>query len=130
MKEIKINEKNFDKIATAINAVQESRCEVRTINARDIINMANEAEKHIAKFLPIKGDRAGVCFYGGNYGKFPKNYKYIPMGTTYTLERGTQSWYLVNVSRKDCRGLNYYVYTLDQQEIISRNAISKAVSYF
>lgn len=130
MKEIKINEKNFDKITTAINAVQGSRCEVRIIDAMDIINMAFEAEKHLEKYLPLKADRVGACYYGGNHGKFPKAYKYTPMGTTYVIRRGSTAWYLTAVSRECCRGDNFYRYTEHQQKIISRNAVSKAQSIY
>lgn len=124
---IKITEANSAKIQKAIEEVQGKRCEARTISASDIIGMVAEAEKHVAKFLPTKADRAGAVYHGGNHGTFPKAYKYTPMGTTFVLKRGTTAWYLVDVSRENCRGNNYYAYTENQQNIISRNAVKKAM---
>ena len=98
---IKITAGNTSKIQAAIDAVQKlSR--VRTINAADVYEAVEAAEKSLKRLLHKKDWTDLQIRVDPNAQKFPNAYKHFPESTRFCIERRKTGWFLMDVARKWC----------------------------
>ena len=100
MKPIKINEANLEKINKAIDEA-EGRATVRRIGGMSVLNAVKEIEEHFD--IPKKLMTGIMVDVDINAQNFPKAYKYTPESTQFIVLRKKSGWYLMGVTRDNCR---------------------------
>ena len=104
MKEIIINQKNAEKIMTAINAAQ-GRAITRTINSfEQLLEIVESVEKRIGKMS--KAALEGTIFMYDFRQHFPAAYKFRPESTNIVCKYSKGSWRLCDVERSHCPNSN------------------------
>ena len=98
---MKIKANNTDRVQKALDGVQSGRMTARTVNTRDVAELAEAAEEYLDKYLPKK-DRIGAraVYFQAD---LPNAYKYTAQTTRVLLERYATDWFLVEVDRINIR---------------------------
>lgn len=91
---MKINITAEEKLQKALDEVQ-SRCKVRVVTAKDIIETLNGIA------VP-KSRLNGTKVYWDGAERFPSSYKYTPESTHWTAENVHGRWYVTNIYRYIC----------------------------
>ncbi len=102
---MKINVNNTDKLQAAINDVQTPRITARRISVTDIIYaIEHEIEPKLSKML-YKKDWQGLTFAVDPHAQiFPACYRGIPGSTRFTVQRGSNAWFLTSIGRSVTSG--------------------------
>lgn len=87
---------NYGKISDAINEVQ-AYTRQREIGLTDVVATVEEVEAHLDCLLPRKWWPGIEVVY--NPWAVPRNYRYVPTGTVFTLLRTTTSWRVGGIER-------------------------------
>ena len=113
---MKINIKNEDKINSAIKAAEGPLVLVCQADCASVYKSVKQIETRLSGLLPKK-DWPGLVFWcDPNARTFPKAYNGAPLSTQYKIERGSNSWFLTSVYRREC----------DTKAIRARNIESKS----
>ena len=130
-KAIKIAEKNKDKL-NAFLCEAEGRAQARTLNAADLIGIAEDIEKKTALSYLNKQQMTGARVTYRRGLSLPSSYKYRPEYTSVTIERRASGWFLVDAKRLPGNNKQAEIYSLtvspDQDEEIIRRVRTYAVS--
>jgi hypothetical protein len=97
---MKTNVSNKEKIAAALEAVQE-KCSARLLSAEDITKSAEGAEKKLDLVGVPKAMRPGTRVVIDRY-RVPNSYNYRADATKAVLTRGASGWFLSEVWRAPC----------------------------
>jgi len=100
---IKIVEANRTKIDALLQEIN-GKSVSHTASAQNIINLAEFMEMRLEKFGIAKKDRSGAIAWGMSGGSVPTAYKYSRIINTYTIERGSSSWFLIDARRDEIYG--------------------------
>ena len=119
---MKINVKNWEKLAAALDAVQ-GKCRERRQSVADIQEKAAELEARLERAGLAKKDWPGCSFVWQYYDTPPRRYKYPFMGTRVGFERTAGGWFVTNLRRDYADEQNYVVFTEAQEKIICQHAI-------
>lgn len=97
---MKINMKNKDQIKAALNDSQ-GRRKSFVLDYDDLVTITERAEDKISEIgIPVNHRaRAEVTFRMA--GPSAKSYKYTATVTVVTLTRGSQEWFLTNITTSD-----------------------------
>jgi hypothetical protein len=100
-----------------------------TANDKHVFELAELMEMRLEKFSIAKKDRSGARASGMSGGDVPTAYKYSRIVNTYTIERGSSGWFLVNATKTETWGSaskDQLSLTPDQRDI----AVSKFTAQF
>ena len=100
---IKITEAN----RVAINALLDKingKSYSHTAFHKHIFDLAELMEMKLEKFCIAKKDRAGARASGMSGGNVPTAYKYSRIVNTYTIERRSSDWFLIDAQRDEVWG--------------------------
>jgi len=100
-----------------------------TAHDKHIFELSELMEMRLEKFGIAKKDRAGAKASGMSGGNVPSAYKYSRIVNTYTIERGSSDWFLINATKTETWGnadKDQLSLTPDQRDI----AVSKFTSQF
>ena len=75
-----------------------------TAHDKHIFELAELMEMNLEKFGIAKKDRSGATASGMSGGKVPSAYKYSRIVNTYTIERGSSHWFLIDAQRTELWG--------------------------
>ena len=75
-----------------------------TAHDKHIFELAELMEMRLEKFSIAKKDRAGATASGMSGGSVPTSYKYSRVVNTYTIERGSSEWFLIDARRDEVWG--------------------------
>ena len=75
-----------------------------TANDKHVFELAELMEMKLEKFSIAKKDRAGAKASGMSGGNVPTAYKYSRIVNTYTIERKSSDWFLVDARRDEVWG--------------------------
>jgi len=117
----KINVSNGAAINAELDKVQK-RTSVREARYARIAHEIERIEDKLLRLLPKnswKGVQVNVDTHAQTFSNAYTNHGNIPMSTQYTLERGSKSWFVTNITRGICKSpINYYSVTFtDTQKI-------------
>jgi len=73
-----------------------------TAHDKHIFELAELMERKLEKFGIAKKDRSGARASGMSGGDVPSAYKYSRIVNTYTIERGSSEWFLIDA---ECIGM-------------------------
>ena len=71
---------------------------------KHIFDLAKSSELQLNKFDIAKKYRSGAIASGMSGGNVPSAYKYSRIVNTYTIERGSSDWFLIDAQRDEVRG--------------------------
>ena len=100
-----------------------------TANDKHIFELAELMEMRLEKFGIAKKDRAGAKASGMSGGNVPTAYKYSRIVNSYTIERKSSDWFLIDAQRDEVWGnasKDHLSLTPDQRDI----AVSKFTAQF
>lgn len=118
----KINVNDSEKLAAALEVVQKG-VRARTIDYSDIMDAVEEVEARLESLLPKKCWKGIRVSCDMNAQNFPSAYSQKswdnPKSTTFTLERGSAHWFVVDLRRRDCASVNgrYVLEMSDEQKM-------------
>jgi hypothetical protein len=75
-----------------------------TAHDKHIFELAELMEMKLEKFSIAKKDRAGAKASGMSGGDVPTAYRYSRIVNTYTIERGSSDWFLIDAQRTEVWG--------------------------
>lgn len=100
---IKITEANRRAINIVLGEIN-GKSLSHTANDKNIFELAELMEMQLCKFSIAKKDRAGAKASGMSGGDVPSAYKYSRIVNTYTIERGSSEWFLIDAQRNEVWG--------------------------
>ena len=100
---IKIVEANRQKINILLGEIN-GKSLAHTANDRDIFELAELMEMRLEKFGIAKKDRSGAKASGMSGGNVPTAYKYSRIVNSYTIERKSSDWVLIDARRDEVWG--------------------------
>jgi hypothetical protein len=124
MRAIRIHEKNFPAIDSALCAVNKDARGHTFSSATELQLLAKRYEIKLLKLVGTKKDMQGAKVRCSSGEPVPNAYRYPRIGTSVTLTRGARAWYLTSVDRVrlDQRGGKYeIVLTPTQSEVATQN---------
>ena len=117
MKAIKVNTANAERINAALSEI-EGRATARTLDADDLIEIAERSEKEVAArtFLPKSHQTGAVVTYRMGLN-LPNRYRYAPEYTEVTLGRRKSGWFLLSARRVrgNVKQAEYFAISLSQE---------------
>ena len=125
---IKIVEANRQKINILLGEIN-GKSLAHTANDRDIFELAELMEMRLEKFGIAKKDRSGAKASGMSGGNVPTAYKYSRIVNSYTIERKSSDWVLIDARRDEVwgnAGKDKLSLTVAQRDI----AVSKFTAQF
>ena len=75
-----------------------------TAHDKHVFELAELMEMRLEKFGIAKKDRSGAKASGMSGGDVPNAYKYSRIVNTYTIERGSSDWFLINATKTETWG--------------------------
>lgn len=100
---VKIVEANRQKINILLGEIN-GKSVSHTAHDKHIFEIAELMEMRLEKFGIAKKDRAGAKAFGMSGGNVPTAYKYSRIINTYTIERGSTDWFLIDARRDEVWG--------------------------
>ena len=100
---IKIEESNRRKISSLLGEMN-GKSFSHTANDKHIFELAELMEMRLEKFGIAKKYRSGAKASGMSGGDVPNAYKYSRIVNTYTIERGSSDWFLIDAQRDEVWG--------------------------
>ena len=100
---IKITEANRLKIHALLVEIN-GKSVSHTASAQNIFDLAGLMEVRLDKLNIAKKDRAGAKASGMSGGDVPNAYKYSRIVNTYTIERKSSDWFLIDAQRDEVWG--------------------------
>jgi len=100
-----------------------------TAHDKHIFELAELMEMRLEKFSIAKKDRSGARASGMSGGDVPNAYKYSRIVNTYTIERKSSEWFLIDAQRTEVWGnasKDRLSLTVDQRDI----AVGKFTAQF
>jgi hypothetical protein len=100
-----------------------------TAHDKHIFELAELMEMRLEKFSIAKKDRSGARASGMSGGDVPNAYKYSRIVNTYTIERKSSEWFLIDAQRTEVWGnasKDRLILTVDQRDI----AVGKFTAQF
>lgn len=81
---------------------EQSKARTRRLEADEVISAVLEFERHVSVYLSKKLWKGVGFSHDPNGQAFANAYKGIPQSTWYSVERGSNAWFVVSVERKNC----------------------------
>jgi len=100
---IKITEANRRAINILLGEIN-GKSFAHTAHDKHIFELAELMEMKLEKFGIAKKDRAGARASGMSGGDVPTAYKYSRIVNTYTIERKSSDWFLIDAQRDEVWG--------------------------
>lgn len=100
---IKITEANRQKINALLVEIN-GKSVSHTASAQNIFYLAAIMEVRLNNFGIAKKDRVGAKASGMSGGNVPNAYKYSRIVNTYTIERRSSDWFLIDAQRDEVWG--------------------------
>jgi len=100
---IKITEANRRAINILLGEIN-GKSLLHTTNDKHVFELAELMEMRLDKFNIAKKDRGGSKASGMSGGDVPSAYKYSRIVNTYTIERGSSEWFLIDAQRTEVWG--------------------------
>ena len=100
---VKIVEANRQKINILLGEIN-GKSLAHTANDRNIFELAELMEMRLEKFGIAKKDRSGAKASGMSGGDVPTAYKYSRIVNSYTIERKSSDWVLIDARRDEVWG--------------------------
>ena len=103
MTKIKITESNRHAINILLGDIN-GKSLAHTAHASHIFELAELMEMRLEKFSIAKKDRSGAKASGMSGGDVPDAYKYSRIVNSYTIERKSSDWFLIDARRDEVWG--------------------------
>ena len=100
---VKIVEANRQKINVMLGEIN-GKSLAHTAHDKHIFELAELMEMRLEKFSIAKKDRAGAKASGMSGGDVPAAYRYSRIINTYTIERKSSDWFLIDAQRDEVWG--------------------------
>ena len=100
---VKIVEANRQKINVLLGEIN-GKSVSHTAHDKHIFELAELMEMRLEKFGIAKKDRSGARASGMSGGDVPNAYKYSRIVNSYTIERGSSEWFLIDARRDEVWG--------------------------
>ena len=100
---VKIVEANRQKINILLGEIN-GKSLAHTAHDKHVFELAELMEMRLEKFSIAKKDRSGARASGMSGGNVPTAYKYSRIVNTYTIERGSSDWFLINATKTETWG--------------------------
>ena len=112
---MKINTNKIEKIQVEAD-IKEKRAQVRILDVDKISYDIKRIEKKLSTLLPKKSWKGLRFSIDQNAQHFPSSYNGAPESTQYTLERGSNDWFITSIVRTYCKGETQYIIPLNLHE--------------